>query len=139
DDLPCGTLPLISPEAIADDLASEWTDPRATRGTLAFLQYTSGSTAEPKGVMVSHGNVISNERMIQRACGHTADSTFVGWLPMYHDMGLIGNLLQPLFTGALSVLMPPAAFLQKPVRWLEAISRYRAHTSGGPNFAYELC
>src|SRR6185503_945226 len=106
---------------------------------LAFLQYTSGSTAEPRGVCVSHANLVHNQQVIRDLCGHTGESTFVSWLPMYHDMGLIGTVLQPLYVGALSVLMAPAAFLQRPARWLDAVSRYRAHTSGGPNSAYELC
>ena len=118
-----------------------WRDPGLTPETLAFLQYTSGSTADPKGVMVSHANLLHNEEMIGRAFGQFALSqpVVVGWLPLYHDMGLIGNVLQPLILGAPCVLMAPMAFLQKPVRWLRAISRYRATTSGGPNFAYEQC
>ncbi len=107
--------------------------------TVAFLQYTSGSTADPKGVMVTHANLLHNERMIGEAFGMDEDSVVVGWLPLYHDMGLIGNVLQPLYAGARCVLMPPVAFLQRPMRWLEAISHWRATTSGGPNFAYELC
>jgi amino acid adenylation domain-containing protein len=126
-------------DAIQDSLGADWKPPDITGETLAFLQYTSGSTATPKGVMVSHGNLLDNERLIQQACGHTEESTFVGWLPLYHDMGLIGNILQPLFIGAPSFLMSPAAFLQSPVCWLRAITRYRAATSGGPNFAYDLC
>src|SRR5262249_48467939 len=99
----------------------------------------SGSTSAPKGVMVSHGNLLSNQRMIQKAFRQTEKSIIVGWLPLYHDMGLIGNVLQPLYLGARCILMSPAAFLQKPSRWLQAISDYRATTSGGPNFAYDLC
>jgi acyl-CoA synthetase (AMP-forming)/AMP-acid ligase II len=106
---------------------------------LAFLQYTSGSTATPKGVMVSHGNLLHNEAIIQQAFAQTSESVIVSWLPLYHDMGLIGNVLQPLYVGAHSVLMSPVAFLQSPFRWLKAISHYRATTSGGPNFAYDLC
>ncbi|HEV2856372.1 MAG TPA: AMP-binding protein, partial [Thermoanaerobaculia bacterium] len=105
----------------------------------AFLQYTSGSTATPKGVVVRHGNLVHNEGLIQAAFGQSEDSVIVGWLPLYHDMGLIGNVLQPLYCGGTCVLMSPVAFLQQPVRWLRAIDRYRATTSGGPNFAYELC
>ncbi|HYO12189.1 MAG TPA: non-ribosomal peptide synthase/polyketide synthase [Thermoanaerobaculia bacterium] len=108
-------------------------------GAVAFLQYTSGSTATPKGVMVTHANLLHNERMIGAAFEQDEDSVVVGWLPLYHDMGLIGNALQPLHAGARCVLMSPVAFLQKPLRWLAAISRYRGTTSGGPNFAYELC
>jgi amino acid adenylation domain-containing protein len=107
--------------------------------SLAFLQYTSGSTAAPKGVMVSHRNLLHNERMIGAAFGMDEESVVVGWLPLYHDMGLIGNVLQPLHAGGRCVLMSPVAFLQRPMRWLEAISRYRGTVSGGPNFAYELC
>ncbi|WP_447971452.1 amino acid adenylation domain-containing protein [Nitrospira sp. M1] len=107
--------------------------------SLAFLQYTSGSTGHPKGVMVTHGNLMANQRVIQHAFGHDEHSVVVGWLPLYHDMGLIGNVLQPLYLGAHCVLMAPHHFLQKPLRWLDAISRYRATTSGGPNFAYDLC
>ena len=106
---------------------------------IAFLQYTSGSTSSPKGVMVSHGNLLHNEELIRRAFEQPAGSVVLGWLPLYHDMGLIGTVLQPLYTGAACYLMSPVAFLQRPARWLEAISRYRATTSGGPNFAYELC
>ena len=121
------------------DLASDWQEPAVSGGTLAFLQYTSGSTGTPKGVMVSHGNILSNERIIHRAFDHTEQSSVVGWLPLFHDMGLIGNMLQPLYLGIPCILMSPAAFLQRPLRWLQTISRYRATTSGGPNFAYDLC
>lgn len=110
-----------------------------TSETLAFLQYTSGSTSQPKGVMVSHGNILHNERLIEKAFEHSSQTIFVGWLPLFHDMGLIGNVLQPIYLGIPCVLMPPVAFLQSPVRWLKAISKYRATTSGGPNFAYDLC
>ncbi|WP_394842046.1 fatty acyl-AMP ligase [Pendulispora brunnea] len=110
-----------------------------TNTELAFLQYTSGSTGSPKGVMVSHANILQNERMIERAFEHSPESIVVGWLPFFHDMGLIGNMLQPLYLGATGIFMSPMAFLQKPVRWLRAISNYRATTSGGPNFAFDLC
>ncbi len=129
----------LAVEEVASDLAASWRDPGITRDTLAFLQYTSGSTATPKGVMISHGNLLANEAMIQAAFEQSAESLIVGWLPLYHDMGLIGNVLQPLYVGAPCVLMSPIAFLQRPRRWLEAISRYQATTSGGPNFAYDLC
>jgi amino acid adenylation domain-containing protein len=126
-------------DELDQSLANQWVEPDIDAGTIAFLQYTSGSTSTPKGVMVSHGNVLNNERLIQTGFNHTQGSTFAGWLPLYHDMGLIGNVLQPLFIGAVSVLMSPLAFLQKPIRWLRAITRYKAVTSGGPNFAYDLC
>ena len=111
----------------------------ATSESLAFLQYTSGSTGTPKGVMVTHGNIIHNQQLIQQAFGHSEKTIFAGWLPLFHDMGLIGNVLQPMYLGIPCILMPPVAFLQKPIRWLKAISKYRATTSGGPNFAYDLC
>ncbi|MDF5724757.1 MAG: fatty acyl-AMP ligase [Rhizonema sp. PD37] len=110
-----------------------------TPKTLAFLQYTSGSTGTPKGVMVTHGNIIHNQQLIHQAFSHSEKSIGVGWLPLFHDMGLIGHVLQPIYLGFPSVLMSPLAFLQKPIRWLKAISKYRATTSGGPNFAYDLC
>jgi amino acid adenylation domain-containing protein len=120
-------------------LAEHWRAPAIDAADLAFIQYTSGSTAAPKGVMVSHANLSDNEALIQEAFGQSEASVIVGWLPLYHDMGLIGNLLQPLWCGARCILMSPMAFLQQPVRWLRAISRYGATTSGGPNFAFELC
>ncbi|ATB40012.1 long-chain-fatty-acid--CoA ligase [Cystobacter fuscus] len=133
------TLRWLATDGIAVERRDAWKEPVVGPDTLAFLQYTSGSTGAPKGVMVSHGNVLHNERMIQLTFGHTERTVFAGWLPLFHDMGLIGNVLQPLYLGIQSVLMPPAAFIQKPSRWLHMISRYRATTSGGPNFAYELC
>lgn len=126
-------------DTLDDEPAVQWQDPNVTGEDLAFLQYTSGSTSEPKGVMVSHANILHNAQMMKQACSHPEDVVFVNWLPLYHDMGLIGNVLQSLFFGATCVIMSPAAFLQKPFRWLDAISRYKAHTSGGPNFAYDLC
>jgi amino acid adenylation domain-containing protein len=120
-------------------LAAEWRDPHADGDSLAFIQYTSGSTSKPKGVMLSHANLLENERLIRRAFGQTERSLVVGWLPLYHDMGLIGNVLQSLYSNARCVLMSPASFLQSPARWLRAVSKYRADTSGGPNFAYDLC
>ncbi|GAB4588905.1 fatty acyl-AMP ligase [Nocardia sp. IFM 10818] len=107
--------------------------------SIAFLQYTSGSTANPKGVMVSHGNLAANQQMIREAFGHDENSTFVGWTPLFHDQGLIGNVLQPLYIGSTCVLMSPGSFIRRPLLWPTAISRYRAHTSGGPNFAFDAC
>ena len=127
------------PELLGGAAAEAWRDPGICPENLAFLQYTSGSTSLPKGVMVSHANLVANERMIAAAFRQTEESVVVGWLPLYHDMGLIGNVLQPLWSGGRCVLMSPVAFLQKPLRWLAAISRYGATTSGGPNFAYDLC
>jgi len=130
-------------EWIAADEAGEEVEavelPSARRDDIAFLQYTSGSTSAPKGVMVSHGNLLANLEMIRIACGNTRASTYVSWVPLYHDMGLILNALQALYVGALCVLLPPLAFLQRPSLWLRAIHEYRAEVAGGPNFAFDLC
>lgn len=123
-----------------DELADAPATPRLIHpADLAFIQYTSGSTSEPKGVMLSHANLLHNLRQIKEAFGHTAEHCGVIWLPPYHDMGLIGGILQPLFAGFPVILMAPTSFLQRPMRWLEAIARYGGTTSGGPNFAYDLC
>jgi len=125
---------------LGEEEAAAWVrPPEVDSDSIAFLQYTSGSTAAPKGVEVTHGNLLHNESMISQAFAHDAESVIVGWLPLYHDMGLIGNVLQPLYLGGRCILMSPLSFLKRPANWLEAISRYRATTSGGPNFAYELC
>jgi acyl-CoA synthetase (AMP-forming)/AMP-acid ligase II/acyl carrier protein len=108
-------------------------------GPVALLQYTSGTTAFPKGVVITHANLLHNAAVVHRAFGHSPESYGVIWLPPYHDMGLIGGVLQPIYAGFPVTLMSPAYFLQRPLRWLEAISGRRAVTSGGPNFAYELC
>jgi len=129
----------LTVDDIDTQAAARWRQPDIGTETLAFLQYTSGSTTAPRGVMVSHGNLLHNERVARRAMNHDEESTFAGWLPLYHDMGLIGNVLQPLYLGTHSVLISPLSFLQNPYRWLEAITRYGARTSGGPNFAYDLC
>ena len=129
----------MASDSIGDELARQWCDPAIGQETLAFLQYTSGSTDEPKGVMVTHGNLLHNLAAIGRSFRATAESRGVFWLPLYHDMGLIGGVLQTLYCGGASLLMSPVAFLQKPVRWLEAISETGATISGAPNFAYDLC
>lgn len=124
---------------LPDALEECWEEPRIDGETLAFLQYTSGSTGAPKGVVLSHANLLHNSALIAHAFEHTRSSVGVFWLPSYHDMGLIGGIVQPLFIGRPNVLMSPMAFLQRPYRWLSAISRFGGTTSGGPNFAYELC
>jgi acyl-CoA synthetase (AMP-forming)/AMP-acid ligase II len=129
----------LATDNVTSSPAHEWQDPKASSATLALLQYTSGSTAVPKGVMVSHGNLLHNSAYLAQALELTPDSASVTWLPAFHDMGLSNGIIQPLYTAGRCFLMPPQSFLQWPVRWLQAISRYRATVSGGPNFAYELC
>jgi acyl-CoA synthetase (AMP-forming)/AMP-acid ligase II/acyl carrier protein len=128
---------------ITDDIdlgkAGLWKENRANEEDLAFLQYTSGSTTAPKGVLVSHGNLMYNQAMMRESLKHDDDTVIVSWLPMYHDMGLIGNILAGVYNGAPCYLMSHTDFLQKPACWLKAISKYRATFSGGPNFAYDLC
>ena len=116
-----------------------WREHHPHPDDVAFLQYTSGSTSAPRGVMVTHANLLHNSRLIRDAFAQDEQSRVVGWLPMHHDMGLIGNVLQPLYSSGECILMTPGAFLQRPLAWLQAISRYRATTSGGPDFAYALC
>lgn len=138
-DLPWHGMGISELAAVPADLRHIEAAAAGKSDRIAFLQYTSGSTGQPKGVMVSHGNLDANERIIGNAMRIHRDSVVVGWLPHYHDMGLIGNLLQPLYQGAQCVLMQPADFIQKPVKWLRAISRFEGTVSGGPNFAYDLC
>ncbi|MCU0490007.1 MAG: amino acid adenylation domain-containing protein [Chloroflexaceae bacterium] len=126
-------------DTLSDELAASWQAPAIDGATLAFLQYTSGSTATPKGVMLSHANLLHNSQLIQRGFATTPESRGVFWLPFYHDMGLIGGLIQPIYCGGTSMLMSPVSFLQRPLRWLEAVSGFQADISGGPNFAYDLC
>lgn len=122
----------------AEGCADEWYGREPAAESLALLQYTSGSTSTPKGVMVTHANVMHNQAAIRHSMRLSERSLFVGWLPLFHDMGLIGNVMQSLYLGIPCVLMPPVAFLQRPLRWLSAISRYRATISGAPNSAYDL-
>jgi acyl-CoA synthetase (AMP-forming)/AMP-acid ligase II len=121
-----------------DDWTEKWQQPEITGDDIAFLQYTSGSTTIPKGVIVSHSNLLHNLGLIEKCFGQLSESHAVIWLPPYHDMGLIG-ILQPLYSGYPATLIPHMMFLQRPFRWLQAISRFHATTSGGPNFAYDLC
>lgn len=129
----------IASDAPSTALSGCWTRPALDGDSLAFLQYTSGSTGTPKGVMVSHGNLLHNQRVIEQAFEHDRETVVAGWLPMFHDMGLIGIVLQPLFLGRPCILMAPTDFVQQPLRWLRAISHYRVTTSGGPSFGYGLC
>jgi acyl-CoA synthetase (AMP-forming)/AMP-acid ligase II len=130
-------LPWISTDLRELGDAMEWSARRADPDEIALIQYTSGSTAEPKGVALTHANLLSNFRMQIEAFQPDTGSSLLSWLPVYHDMGL-GALLMSLYTGRPGFYLSPIAFLKRPARWLEAISRYRATTSGAPNFAYEL-
>jgi acyl-CoA synthetase (AMP-forming)/AMP-acid ligase II len=131
-------LPLVATDLLSRDAGEELPFEGKVRDP-ALVQYTSGSTSSPKGVVLTHANILHNQELIRDRFGHSDRSVMVSWLPVFHDMGLIGKILQPLFMGCRGILMSPEAFLQKPVRWLRAISTYRGTTSGGPNFAYDLC
>jgi acyl-CoA synthetase (AMP-forming)/AMP-acid ligase II len=131
-------IPWLSVDlAQLEPAAAELPDPDPE--DIAFLQYTSGSTSDPKGVAVSHANVLANLEMIRVSLGTTRQSTYVNWVPLYHDMGLILNALEAFYVGALCVLMAPNAFMQRPLSWLRAIDRYRAEVGCSPNFGFDLC
>ncbi|UFZ04830.1 amino acid adenylation domain-containing protein [Bradyrhizobium ontarionense] len=130
---------VLAVDALPVDAAAVWRETDLKGDAIAFLQYTSGSTSQPKGVCVSHRNLVANEIAIEAAIGGTRDDVFVSWLPLYHDMGLMGGLLNPLFTGFTAVLMSPRNFLEQPRRWLDAIHRHGGTSSGGPDFAFALC
>ncbi|KAG2383463.1 hypothetical protein C9374_004134 [Naegleria lovaniensis] len=124
----------------SNNLMAFWKQPEnLSTESLAFLQYTSGSTSDPKGVMLTHGNLLHNSHVIEKSFGHTNKSHGMIWLPPYHDMGLIGGLLQVIYAQFSCTLMSPFAFIECPLRWLLAVSQYSATTCGGPNFAYQLC
>jgi acyl-CoA synthetase (AMP-forming)/AMP-acid ligase II len=125
-------------DSLPEDAAAAWRRPDITAETLAFLQYTSGSTADPKGVMLTHGNLMANLELIRHGFAMNESSVGVIWLPPYHDMGLIGGILEPLYMGCPCTLMSPLDFLQRPMRWLNAVSKHGGTVSGGPNFAYDL-
>lgn len=131
--------PWVNLDTLSINETENWNDLHLSPDEIAFLQYTSGSTSLPKGVMVSHGNLVHNTHAIYKKYDANDDSRGLVWLPPYHDMGLIGGILEPIYSGFLVYLMPPPYFLQRPLRWLEAISRLKIDISGGPNFAYEYC
>jgi acyl-CoA synthetase (AMP-forming)/AMP-acid ligase II len=130
---------IVVTDTLPPSLADNCKPAAAGADTLALLQYTSGSTSEPKGVMVSHGNILHNLEFIRQREANDSDSIGVSWLPSFHDMGLLEGILSPLYGAYPLYLMSPLAFVQRPVRWLRAISKYHASNSGGPNFAYEYC
>ncbi|MBD2070857.1 fatty acyl-AMP ligase [Leptolyngbya sp. FACHB-671] len=133
------TIRWIDTEQVDLQLAASWQEPAINSDDIAYLQYTSGSTSTPKGVMITHRNVMHHSAYLQRACGYDSDSVSVTWMPYFHDYGLVEGLIQPLYNGTPCYVMSPFAFIKQPVRWLQAISRYRATHSQAPNFAYEQC
>ncbi|MDR2442752.1 MAG: AMP-binding protein, partial [Deltaproteobacteria bacterium] len=134
-----GEARIINIDQVDDSLSSAWQRPDIKSETYGWLQYTSGSTSRPKGVMVSHGNIVSNVMSISEGMTLTGMKATVSWLPPFHDMGLVAGILAPAYMGMLTVLMPPMAFLRRPANWFEAVARYRAEVTGGPNFAFDIC
>ncbi|MFD8978360.1 amino acid adenylation domain-containing protein [Streptomyces sp. NPDC059564] len=131
-------LPWVVTEEAMLEGADDWREPVLSSDSIALLQYTSGSTGTPRGVVVTHQNLLSNGSTIARNFGLSTDDLTVSWLPFYHDMGLLGGVLQPMLTGISTVLMSPLEFMRRPMRWLEAIASRGATVSGGPNFAFDL-
>jgi acyl-CoA synthetase (AMP-forming)/AMP-acid ligase II len=126
-------------EDIDLELADQWQNPDINPDTLAYLQYTSGSTSTPKGVMISHHNIMHHCAYLQKACGYDDESVSITWMPYFHDYGLVEGLTVPIYNGHPCYVMSPMSFVKQPVRWLQAISRYRGTHSQAPNFAYEQC
>jgi acyl-CoA synthetase (AMP-forming)/AMP-acid ligase II len=129
----------VASDLISDALASAWQMPEVASETIAFLQYTSGSTGTPRGVQVTHANLLHNLAMIREGFGIGSEDHVVVWLPPYHDMGLIGGILTPMYSGCSVTLFSPLSFLQRPLLWLQLISQEKATIAGGPNFGYDLC
>lgn len=138
DDAGLGDVPRVATDTVEGD-ETRWAPPRVAAGAPMMLQYTSGSTSDPKGVVISHGNVLSQVAMSRDVMAVGEHTRFGGWLPMHHDLGLIAQLLQPLVLGATSVFMSPFEFLKRPIRWLQLIQRHEVECSLAPHFAYELC
>ena len=132
-------IPCIATDRLTDVSPADWSAPATTGGTTAFLQYTSGSTGEPKGVVVSHANLVANARSIERSTGLRRESRVGGWLPLYHDMGLVGLVLQSLYQGMMCVLTSPVSFVKYPYQWLRVMADYGINACTMPNFGYELC
>lgn len=133
------TIDRCNTDTLLPGLAGTWLEPKLMPDTPTFLQYTSGSTGAPKGVIISHRNLLHNLEIIRQAFQIDPNGLGISWLPQYHDMGLIGSILEPMYVGGQSLLMSPTAFIERPFRWLQAISNYRGTISGAPNFAYDLC
>ncbi|NEO57900.1 MAG: fatty acyl-AMP ligase [Okeania sp. SIO3B5] len=133
------TMRWIDTESVDLEIAQEWKDPGITGDTLAYLQYTSGSTSTPKGVMLTHKNLIHHLGYLQRACGYTPESKTITWMPFFHDYGLVEGMMEPLYNGTPCYIMSPFSFVKQPLRWLQAMSNYKATHSQAPNFAYDLC
>ena len=134
-----GAIRWVESDQVATDPGGGWREPRIDGSQLAYLQYTSGSTSTPKGVMISHRNLGFQLANLQRLCGYGPDSVTVTWMPYFHDYGLVEGLLEPLFNTTPCYVMSPFAFVKRPVSWLKAITRYHGTHSQAPNFAYDLC
>ncbi|MGH3748885.1 MAG: AMP-binding protein, partial [Micromonosporaceae bacterium] len=132
-------LDWIATDTLPPEAADSWRRPALDPGSIALLQYTSGSTATPRGVMVSHQNLAHNAELVRTGFQASVESVGMSWLPPYHDMGLIGGIVQPIHTGFPILLMSPLTFLQRPLSWLEAASRHGVTITGGPNFGFDLC
>ncbi|MDJ0682728.1 MAG: fatty acyl-AMP ligase [Xenococcaceae cyanobacterium MO_167.B52] len=129
----------IDTATINPDLAEEWVDPQVHPDQLAYLQYTSGSTSTPKGVMLTHYNLMHHCRYLKEACGYDTDSVSITWMPYFHDYGLVEGMMVPLYNGHPCYVMSPFAFIKRPLNWLKNISTYKGTHSQAPNFAYDLC
>lgn len=138
-DIGSGAAHWLATDDVPTGAGTHWQPPRVAGDDVALVQYTSGSTAAPKGVVVRHHQLLANLAAIRESMELDADSVAVGWVPSYHDMGLVGFIMAAVFAGFTSYLMSPQDFLRRPALWLETISRYRAVVSGGPNFGFELC
>ncbi|NET00655.1 MAG: fatty acyl-AMP ligase [Sphaerospermopsis sp. SIO1G1] len=129
----------VATEDVDLEIADQWQDPQVSADSLAYLQYTSGSTSTPKGVMISHHNIMHHCGYLQKACGYDEESVSITWMPYFHDYGLVEGMTVPLYNGHPCYIISPLAFIKRPLRWLQAIQRYRGTHSQAPNFAYELC
>ena len=129
----------IDTETIDLDLADEWQDPKVDKNAIAYLQYTSGSTSTPKGVMLTHYNLMHHCRNLQQACGYDEQSVTVTWMPYFHDYGLVEGMMVPLYNAHPCYVMSPFSFIKRPLNWLQNMSKYKGTHSQAPNFAYDLC